>query len=189
MPNHNTNNKKKKELQSNITIDEKHTQMLNEFFTVETNVIPDLEQQRLVLKNELHALDESDIDKKMEIKDQLQNIAEQLKKYKIMKNKYLLENVPYIFNYFEEKKKISTGESENKNILNSFFKIKMENDVLSNPKYQNSKLFYQKYWKNVNKDYIQTDCAICSDICQKCLTGELIPQDEEGIMNIIDDLN
>ena len=75
MPNHNTNNKKKKELQSNITMDEKHTQMLNEFFTVETDVIPDLEQQRLVLKNELHALDESDIYKKMEIKDQLQNIA------------------------------------------------------------------------------------------------------------------
>ena len=142
MPNHSS--KKKKESQSNITIDEKHTQMLNDFYTVEMNLIPELEQKRLMFKSELRALDESDIDKKMEIKDQLRTITEQLKKYKLMKNNYLLENVPYIFNYFEEKKRISTGESENKNILNSFFKIKSETDISTNPKYQNSKLFYQK---------------------------------------------
>ena len=85
------------------------------------------------------------IDKKMEIKDQIRNITEQLKKYKTIKNNYLLDNVPYIFNYFEEKKKISVGESENKIILNSFFKIKSEKDVVSNLKYQNSKNFYQNY--------------------------------------------
>ena len=177
MPNHCT--KKKRIQQSNITLDEKHTQMLNDFYTVETNTIPELEQQRLVLKNQMRALDDSDIDKKMEIKDQIRNITEQLKKYKTIKNNYLLDNVPYIFNYFEEKKKISVGESENKIILNSFFKIKSEKDVVSNPKYQNSKNFYQNYWKNVNKDYIQSDCAVCTDICQKCSIGELIPQDEE----------
>ena len=107
MPNHSS---KKKRGQPTITIDEKHTQMLNDFYTVETDTIPEMEQQRLVLKNQMRALDDYDIDKKMEIKDQIRNITEQLKKYKTIKNNYLLDNVPYIFNYFEEKKKISVGE-------------------------------------------------------------------------------
>ena len=178
MPNHTS---KKKKGQPLITIDEKHTQMLNEFYTVENDKIPELEQQRLMLKHQIHALDEVDIDKRMEIKDQINYITEQLKKYKTMKNNYLLKNVPYIFNYFEEKKKISVGESDNKNILNSFFKIKSEIEI-TNPKSQNSKILYQNYWKNVSSDYIQNDYSICSDVCQKCLIGELIPQDEEGIL-------
>ena len=179
MPNHST--KKKKSMQSNITIDEKHTQMLNDFYTIESNTIPELEQTKLILKKQARALDESDIDQKMEIKDKIRDITEQLNKYKSLKNNYLLNNVPYIFNYFEEKKKISIGESGNKNILNSFFKIKSENDVISNPKYQNSKNFYQNYWKNVNKDYINQD-EYTIDVCQKCSIGELISQDDEGIM-------
>jgi hypothetical protein len=181
MPNHST--KKKRTQHTNITIDEKHTQMLNDFHIIETETIPELEETRQILKHQSRSLDENDIDKKMEIKDKIRDITEQLKKYKSMKNDYLLNNVPYIFNYFEEKKKISTGESSNKNILNSFFKIKSENDVVTNPKYQNAKMFYQNYWKNVNKDYIYTcDQHQGPDVCQKCSTGELIPQDEEGIM-------
>jgi hypothetical protein len=182
MPNHCT--KKKRIQQSNITIDEKHTQMLSEFYRVDVDTIPQLENTRMILKKQLQFLDDNDIDQKMEIKDKIRDLTEQLKKFRSMKNDYLLNNVPYIFNYFEEKKKISSGgESGNKNILNSFFKIKSENDVASNPKYQNSKNFYQNYWKNVNKDYIHTmDQSVCYDMCQKCSTGELIPQDEEGIM-------
>jgi CRISPR/Cas system CMR subunit Cmr6 (Cas7 group RAMP superfamily) len=118
MPNHSS--KKKKGPQSNITIDEKHTQMLNEFHAVESDTIPELEQTLLVLKNQFRALDESDIDQKMEVKDQIRDITEQLKKYKTMKNNYLLKNASYIFNYFEEKKKISVGGEGNKHILNSF---------------------------------------------------------------------
>jgi hypothetical protein len=158
--------------------------MLNNFYTVESETIPHLEYTKSILKKELLALDDNDIDQKMELKDKIRDVNEQLKKYRTMKNDYLLNNVPYIFNYFEEKKKISAGESGNKNILNSFFKIKSEKDVVNNnPKYQNSKNFYQNYWKNVNKDYIHTmDQCISVDICQKCSTGELIPQDEEGIM-------
>jgi hypothetical protein len=158
--------------------------MLNEFYKVDIDTIPQLESARMMLKKQLHALDENDIDQKMEIKDKIRDVTEQLKKYRSMKNDYLLNNVPYIFNYFEEKKKISAGgETGNKNILNSFFKIKSENDVTSNPKYQHSKNFYQNYWKNVNKEYIHNmDQTVCFDMCQKCSTGELIPQDEEGIM-------
>ena len=73
MPNHSAS-KRKKGQQTNITIDEKHTQLLNEFHAVETDTIPELEQQQLMLKSQMRALDESDIDKKMEIKDNLRSI-------------------------------------------------------------------------------------------------------------------
>ena len=99
MPNHCT--KKKRIQQSNITIDEKHTQMLNEFYRVDVDTIPQLESTRLILKKQLHSLDENDIDQKMEIKDKIRDATEQLKKYRSMKNDYLLNNVPYIFNYFD----------------------------------------------------------------------------------------
>jgi hypothetical protein len=182
MPNHITKNKSNQQL--NITIDEKHTKMLNEFHDIDSITVPELEQKRIDLKSELRTLDDNNIDKRMEIKDQIRDIKEQLKKLKSMKNNYLLNNAPYIFSYFEEKKKISVGESDNKNILNSFFKIKSDKqDISNNPKYQNSKNFYHNYWKNVNKDYINfNDYTVCFDVCQKCLTGELIPQEEEGIM-------
>ena len=108
MPNHST--KKKRIQHANITIDEKHTQMLNDFHIIETETIPELEDTRQLLKHQCRSLDENDIDTKMEIKDKIRDITEQLKKYKSIKNDYLLNNVPYIFNYFEEKKNISTGE-------------------------------------------------------------------------------
>lgn len=183
MPNHST--KKKRGQSSNITIDEKHTQMLNEFYTIENETIPELEHTRISLKNQLHAIDENDIDQKMEIKDKIKDAGEQLKKYRSMKNDYLLNNASYIFNYFEEKKKISAGgESGNKNILNSFFKIKSESsNVSTSPKYQNAKNLYQNYWTNVSKDYVNMwDAPIAVDVCHKCGTGELIPQEDEGIM-------
>ena len=91
MPNHST--KKKRTQQSNITIDEKHTQMLNEFNKVDVDTIPQLEGTRAILKRQLHALDENDIDQRMEIKDKIRDVTEQLKKYRSMKNEYLLNNL------------------------------------------------------------------------------------------------
>ena len=55
MPNHST--KKKRTQQSNITIDEKHTQMLNDFHIIETETIPELEETRQLLKHQCRSLD------------------------------------------------------------------------------------------------------------------------------------
>ena len=42
---------------------------------------------------------------------------------------------------------------------------------------------YQNYWKNVTNDYINIqDYIVSSDVCESCKIGELIPQDEEGIL-------
>lgn len=182
MPNHSS--KKKKGQPSSITIDEKHTQMLNEFHDIETYQIPELEQKLEQLKAKLANLDEgSNIDKKMELKDAIKETKAALKDLKQQKNNYLLNNASYIFNYFEEKKKVSENKLDNKIVLNSFFKIKTNNGGESEPieKYQKSRNFYENYWKNVNKNYIDPQ-YLCQDYCTRCGTGELIPQEEEGIL-------
>ena len=107
MPNHSI--KKKHNIQSNITIDEKHTQLLEEFRAIEAETLPELERQRTALKKQLLDSAEGAIDVRMDLKDQIKELGAEIKELRNKKNKYLLENVPYIFNYFEEKKKISIG--------------------------------------------------------------------------------
>lgn len=129
MPNHSI--KKKQNLQSNITIDEKHTQLLEEFHAIETETLPELEKQRTALKATLAKTAEDAVDVRMDLKDQIRDLNIEIKHLRNKKNKYLLENAPYIFNYFEEKKKISNGAGSNKTVLNSFFKVKTTEDVLT----------------------------------------------------------
>jgi hypothetical protein len=173
-----------------ITIDEKHTSLLEEFDKIDNETIPNLTDERTALKERLKTADTDNIDEKMDIKDRIRNINEQLNILKNKRKNYLLKNAPYVFNYFEEKKNISIGEPSNKNVLNSFFKVKVKDgsgntDVenINSTKYKNSRQFYQNYWKNVNNEICYTaEYHIPADICSRCNTGELISQDEEGIL-------
>jgi len=178
--------KKPPHKQSN-TIDEKHTEILNQFYENETEIIPKLLEEKTQLKSMISNLKEHEIDAYMDIRDKIHNINSQVKELKQQKKRYLLDNSKYIFNYFEEKKKISSGDNnKNVKVLNSFFKIKANNDTISNlnsDKYSHSKKLYQNYWRNVNNEIINLqDFVIQSDVCENCRKGELIPQDEEGIL-------
>ena len=169
------------------TIDEKHTEMLNTFHEIETIKIPDLIKKKDQLKDQIPKLKENEIDLYMDIKDKIIAIQKEIKELRHQKKHYLLDNSKYIFEYFEEKKKISSGDNnQNVNILNSFFKIKAISNDASNPnsdKYSQSKKTYQNYWRNVNNEITNIqDFIIASDVCEICYKGELIPQDEEGIM-------
>ena len=173
------------------TIDEKHTEMVNKFMDIETNKIPELQ---LELKNIKHALKHTHkipIEKLMDMKDSYKKIKKDISTMKNEKNKYFLENSKYIFKYFEDKKKISVGDNiQNTNKVNSFFKIKehfsmdeTQNKDTEINNVENSKNIYQNYWKNVKNEIINVkDFIIPSDICESCRAGELIPQDEEGIL-------
>jgi len=178
--------KKPPQKQTN-TIDEKHTEMLNQFYINETEIIPKLTEEKTRLKSLIPNLKDHEIDAYMDIRDKLQDIQLQIKELKQQKKKYLLDNSKYIFKYFEEKKKISSGDNnQNVKILNSFFKIKANDDDTSNlnsDKYNQSKKLYQNYWRNVNNEVINVqDFVVQSDICENCHKGEMIPQDEEGIL-------
>lgn len=166
------------------TIDEKHTEMLNQFHEIDTQTIPRLIEEKTVLKTQIRGLKENQIDVYMDIRDKIHQINEEIKSLKSKRKQYLLDNSKHIFEYFEEKKKVSCGDNnQNVNVLNSFFKINMKKVDADDEKYVQTKRNYQNYWKNVNNDVLNIqDFIITSDVCDICRNGELIPQDEEGIL-------
>ena len=179
------NTQKKTIIKQNATIDEKHTEMLNQFHEDETKTLPLLTQEIETLKARLDGLSESQIDQKMEIKDKIRSNKSKIRELTNQKKRYLLDNSKYIFGYFEEKKDISTGGGkQNVNVLHSFFKVRSKNPDRQDPdKYTQSKNMYQNYWKNVNNDFLNPqDYVVSSDVCQSCRRGELVPQDEDGVL-------
>jgi hypothetical protein len=168
--------------------------MLTRFQTIESTTIPALLVEKMTLKDQISTLKDHQIDEYMDICDKIKQIKQQLRSLKQEKKQYLLDNSKYVFHYFEQKQQISNTDNQvakpSCNVINSFFKIKAipgtENNEVINPqseKYSQSKKLYQKYWRNVNgeigtiQDFIQS-----SDVCEFCRKGEMIPQDEEGIL-------
>jgi hypothetical protein len=171
------------------SIDKKHSEILENFYKIETETIPSLLEEKKKLNETLKMLynNNEKIEQYLDIKDQINNIDKEIKDLSKRKKTYLLENSPFIFQYFEEKKQISDSSSQSINKkVNSFFRIKTQTDEsrdVSNDKYVQSKKAYQNYWRNVNNDITNIqDFVVSSDICFSCNTGELIPQDEEGIL-------
>jgi hypothetical protein len=169
------------------TIDEKHTEIMNYFYDVKQNIIPSMVQEKKQLKMQLKTIPETQIDKYMEIKDKIGDLSAKIKELNKKEKNYLLENSKHIFDYFEQKKQVSSGNNnQNTVVLNNFFKIKSGNNESSNPqssKYSQSKNTYHKYWKNINNNIFNIqDFVVSSDTCGVCNIGELIPQDEEGIL-------
>ena len=169
------------------TIDEKHTEMLNYFHEIETELVPKLEIKKRDLKTRLTALSQQkQIDDYMNTRDEIRAVSKEIRELKSQRKNYLLDNSKYIFQYFEQKKDISNGTNPQVNILNSFFKIKATTETsgdLKNDKYNQSKKLYQMYWKNVNQDVLNIqDFVSQSSVCEFCRQGEMIPQEEEGIL-------
>jgi hypothetical protein len=170
------------------TIDEKHTEILNEINHNEDVVIPQLLQEKSRLKEYVRSLKRSEIDEYMETRDKIYALQREINDMRQQKKEYFLDNSKYIFDYFEQKKQISSSETSNQQseVINSFFKIKSTTKEASNvqsTKYVLSKKYYQNYWKNVTNDaYNMQDCIVSSDVCLACGKGEMIPQDEEGIL-------
>jgi len=150
-------------------------------------------------------LEKIDREKIFQIQDSIQIINEKIKQLKREKKNYYLNNSKYIFQYFEEMKNISSGKSlngscnnysnENGDKIKSFFNIKKQ-DISDNifeiieqkpslidDRYKNSRNLYHKYWKNVKNEIFNIqDYVLSADVCYSCREGEMIPQDEEGIL-------
>jgi hypothetical protein len=200
------------------TIDEKHTEIMEMFNQDETEKIPHLSKEIRELNHILShfggktpapapAPEEStilppptaptptptpipsaNIDKYLDIQDQLTAKKREIYDLKQKKKRYFMENSKCIFHYFEHKKDISTGGgNQNTNILNNFFKIKNTNnedeEIDTNDKYRTSKYIYQNYWKNVNNEILNIkDYAVGMDICHYCNVGEFIHQEDDGVL-------
>ena len=172
---------------SQNTIDEKHTEMLNMFNEIETVSIPQLQTEIDELLSTIRTLRQDNIDEYMDMRDKIKSKRSEIKKLRAKRKNYLLENSKFIFQYFEQKKDISSGANvQNVSVLNSFFKIHSKNEDVANlqsDNYQNSKKIYQTYWKNVTNEITNfSDFVQPSDICWVCGNGELISQEEDGIL-------
>ena len=165
------------------TLDMKHSNLMEEFKNNEDIIIPELINTRIELKKKLSTLKNDDIVEGMTIHDNIKQINLTIKKLKLKKKQYFLDNSKHIFSYFEDKKTISSGTSNknNSNVLNKFFKIRDVSNNTNQNETKNNTL--AKYWKNVNNEITNIhDYIIPNDICHYCSNGEFIPREEEGVM-------
>jgi hypothetical protein len=163
----------------NETLDSKHKEFLNIFYNNEMVEIPKLNNDIKNLKLELEK-NNNNIERKLELEENIKNLKKEKLLLKNKKKEYYLDNIQHVFNYFENKKNISNGINNEKiKSLNNFFNIEDNKQIED----QNILTSTQKYFKNINNNYIDQDNYIFpTDICNKCKNGELIPIDYEGIL-------
>jgi hypothetical protein len=169
-----TNKKIKVFKNDQLTIDNKHMDFLKEFEKNEKEIIPRLKYKIVKLKKDYETCLSEE---KMDIQDEINKYIKKIKELKKNKKNYLLNNSKYIYEYFENKQKISEPTTEIKSeALNNFFKLE---PVIKNERNG----IIQKYLQNINTDYLDINSFICQkDICKYCSKGELIPVEDEGLL-------
>lgn len=177
--------KKKTQLQ---TIDEKHNDIMQMYYVIENETIPNLQTEINNLIETAKHTKQRKNEKYYDMIDTIKKKKTELKKLQDSKQQYLLDNSKYVFHYYEEKQKINAGENIiNKTSINNFFKIKgntEESSDLNSDKYNQSKRVYQNYWKNigVNETLHLQEYVMDSEQCLLCNQGELVPLEEEGVL-------
>ena len=180
-----TNKKLKYNKKSAITLDGKHKEFINEFSKNENDIIPELKNEKIELKEKLESGLGLSVEQKLDIIDRITEITRTIKEIKNSKKDYFLNNSKFIFDYFENKINISSGNSTNINktkILNNFFKIK-EDDSENKLFLNKNNNIVQKYLSNIDDNFLDINNFVCqTDICKYCFKGELIPLEDEGIL-------
>jgi hypothetical protein len=175
---HKTNKKIILDEKTITTLDGKHKEVEKEFGKEQTEILPDLRAKKKHLTKLLEN-GNTNIEQELEIKDTIKDINIQIKEIKSNKKRYYLNNNKHIFDYFENKKEVSLDNNKTK-ILNSFFKVKLEEEVIHDTKNNDT---IRQYLSNLDETFIDVNKYIFeTDICQYCKKGELIPIDHEGIM-------
>ena len=162
---------------TNATLDGKHQELLDTFRNEENIVLPELKIQKNQIKSKLRELD-LNILELLELKDELTSIRKKISEIRLNEKNYLLNNSKYIYEYFENKKKIAGGTNKTI-ILNKFFNIKDDtNDILLKERSN-----VQKYLSNVDETFLDiTNFITQTDICKNCNKGELIHIDHDGVL-------
>ena len=162
------------------TVDSKHKEIVEDINNTKENELPQLINEKKEL-NHLLKVGNITIDKELETRDRIKVLKNQIQIIKRREKEYYLNNSSYVFDYFENKKKIA--ECENKTtLLDNFFKIKSEDTTLSD-ELSNEKKNIQTYMRNVDEGFLDINNFILeTDICNICNKGEMIAVDYEGIM-------
>lgn len=147
-----------------ITLDKTHEQKMEGFYKTETIIIPDLEEKCRCMKEKGENTEATE--------KQIQNLKNE-------KKKYLLKNSKHIFDYFENKKDISSDNTKPK-LLDNFFGVNKEQNKHVLKKHNET---VSTYFKSIDPHYLNIDeYYYDNDVCQHCGKGELIPIEYEGIV-------
>lgn len=204
-----TNKKIEYSYTENMTLDQKHNTIVNNFIE-EEKILPHLTKEHSALKKQLveisHSSNIENIKNCKIIKNKIKKIQARIRKIKTDRTNYYLNNSEYIFKYFEDKKKIHSKNSGidtiaiNNNIecnkMVDFFNLKnnsnSEGQQLSNkspevPERKSSlkehEGYIYKYMKNMNDMYFDIDKYIHPNhLCCVCHKGEMIPVACDGVV-------
>lgn len=164
------------------TLDGKHNEYVSEFKNNFNNKLPLLVKKKNLLKDQIKngVTNKSlSIEEMLDIKEQIKSISKEIKTTKSKEKDYYLTNSKLIFDYFEEKKKLSEGNNK-LTCIDNFFNINNNNETNKNKNKNNN---VNKYLINIDDSFINIDNYInVSNICKSCNKGELIPVDHEGIL-------
>ena len=162
------------------TIDSKHKEIVDMINKDKEETLPLLMNEKRDLKNKIQNCNLS-IDQRLDLCDKLNEIREKIRLIHKKKKDYLLNNSSYVFDYFENKKKIADCVNKT-TLLDNFFKIKTEDSVLKE-ELNKEKQNIQTYLSNVDESFLDiNNFIVATDICKFCNKGEMIAVDYEGIM-------
>ena len=164
-----------------VTLDSKHREIVND-------LDKDINERIPGIKNEIHELNDKikksfGFEQIMELQEAISEKKNTIKSLKSRKNEYLLDNSKLIFEYFETKKNISDTNVTSKNqALNSFFKIKQDDDNVMNNQ-RKSHNIVQTYLGKLDDNFFDISAFVCqTDICRYCNKGEMLPLEDEGVL-------
>ena len=176
--------KKEKKIVNNIsvTLDDKHQEFIEKFKINNDVIIPNLNNEKKRLKDKLSK--EKSIHNRLDIIDQIKTIKNKIKNLKYEEKNYHLNNSNTVFEYFENKKNICNNDNDNKsNKLNSFFKIKKQNDDLYESNNILNTNLVTKYLSTIDEKYIDmSKYTFNNNICKFCNFGELIFVEDDGVL-------
>jgi hypothetical protein len=162
------------------TLDGKHKEIIDGFTHDKEEQMPLLLNEKreicVKLKNENLTVDE-----RLDLCDRLTEIKKKISIIKKKEKEYLLNNSSYVFDYFENKKKIADCVNKT-TLLDKFFKINTE-DMELNDELGKERKNIQTYMTNVDESFLDiNNFVIPTDTCNFCNKGEMIAVDYEGIM-------
>ena len=117
-----------------VTLDSKHKELVAGF-SLDFNVtLPALRLEKENLKAQLRGPLPLTVEKRLKIQDTIKDLKKQIKELHLKEQQYFLNNAPFIFDYFDNKKKIAESEPTTTNTnsspsitkvnaLDTFFKI------------------------------------------------------------------
>ena len=180
MPIFKPKNTKKIEIskKTSTTLDGKHKEIIDIIKKDQTELLPQLKQQKKELLKKIK--ETTTIEERLELQDKLHEVKEQINDIHKKEKEYFLNNSQYIFEYFENKKKIADCTNKT-TVLDNFFN--KNNDEEKKQCISNEKKNIQKYLTNLDDSFLDINNFVQqTDICRECNKGEMIPVEHEGIL-------